>query len=103
MDKRRKSRAVRCRPLQNQTARKVQAERDAFLHILIASAIAHPTDRLGRHWILVDQPAAGIHAIDAEIGEWTSTAELFREQPCRGVITERTEFRKQRVNDVDSA
>ena len=71
MDERGKSSAVGRGPLQNEAAAKIQAKRDAFFYVFISSSITYPTDRAaGGNRVLIDQPAAGVHAVDAEIGQW---------------------------------
>src|SRR4029077_14775274 len=92
---------VRSRSLQNKSACEVQPERNSLFYFLEPSAITSPTGRLGRYRILSCEPAACVHTVDPKIHQWSTAAQLAREQPCRRVVPMRPELSEQRMDDVD--
>src|SRR3984957_17459949 len=103
VNERGKRRAVSRGALQHESAFEIEPEGDALLHLSIPSFIANPADAAGRNWVFVQQPAGCVHAVHAQIRQRSSTTQLLRKQPGGGVVSIRTEFCKQCVDDVDSA
>ena len=89
--------------MQNDATLEVESKRNTLFHLFIASTISRPTNASRCDGVFVKQPTRRIDAINTKIRQRTAATQLLREQPVWGVITERTQFCKQRVDDIDPA
>src|SRR6516162_11018881 len=88
--------------LHDQPAPEVQAETDALLDIRKADAIMAPGVRRGLDRVFVDKPPRRVHAVDAEIHQWTA-ARQGRVQEPGGRNARNKEFAEGCVHHIDAA